>query len=160
MRTHMIILAPPAAIAKNAAKITKGALEAMLDYWHGKYAPLHFQDIAYTRYKYRRRSESTKLDKRLNRKVHMPPLVLSGRLRRDILRSISLTGGKSLVRGKMDAPNYVNIIKRRADGSGGINKAREILTTTSSEVSKMANIFDQAIQLGIDGVQDIEEVTL
>lgn len=49
-----------AAIGKNGFREAgRAAIRAAAEYWHSKFLPLHFQNIAYTRYRYERRDKRT-----------------------------------------------------------------------------------------------------
>ncbi len=82
-----------AAFNEAFAAAVKQAVKA----WHHNIAPKHFKKGAARKYKYKKRSP--KYTRKKNRKG-LPPLVFSGRSRRQLLRPLHVIGNHKLVKGK------------------------------------------------------------
>lgn len=137
------------AIGKNGYREAgRRAVRAAAQYWWETYLPLHFQNIAYIRYKYAGRNKKYEESKRRQRKAddgyralgEVKPLVFTGRSRELALGSPNI---------KIAAPNYETY---RADvtinapafnfGVGKrIDMRDEVTRTTPQELVTLEDVF-------------------
>lgn len=119
----------------------RDAMKELVRQWHTKTLPKHFERRAlniYTR-AYRARKKRYELRKE-RQKGHRKPLVFSGRMRRELLSTIRVTGTFKRARGTMRGPDY---IRKSRDSS--INKANEITVTTLQEEAAQAREFERLL---------------
>jgi len=126
---EMIVRCDPgakqAAVARGLTRGLKDAAET----WRKRYLPRHFEESAYSRYLYHRRSKQYEIAK-YKRFGHRIPLVWEGKARDAILSTMPAVSVRKL---KLNAvwrgmPRYL-FVKRK----GGVRPAEEITTTIADE---------------------------
>lgn len=122
-------------------RVLKGAYEVIGRKWLEDYLPLHFHPVAANRYGYTPRTSGTnKKKRRLAERGKVEdggrlPLVWSGVLRRAMLsHSHRVQAFPTRATIKLIGPSYLSINYK----PGRPNMAREILTVTSDEATKLA----------------------
>ena len=150
-----------AAIGKrNLQQIGRNAIGAAAMQWFERYLPLHFQNIAYLRYRYAPRDKRTNVTKRVrgywpfgeNNDVRaigeVLPLVFTGRSREQALSGPNI---------RTVAPNYKSyradvVINARAFNFGAgkrIDMRDEVTRFTKAEESAMEKRFAKEFELGV-----------
>ena len=119
-------------------KVVKPVLKQLVRYWHKFFLPRHFAEGAQARYHYRRRSEQYKRRKRilagaLGRAA--APLVFTGRLKREVSRTIKVKGTGKRAQGVMTGPRYMSKFYAGGDRP---NIAGELTKQTKAEMNEQA----------------------
>lgn len=131
--------------------MTRQALQQTIAYWHKYQLPGHFKAGAKRRYDYRQREESTMIRKqRYARKTGRSEaryyLVWSGRLRREVSRSIRISGTGKRARGIIRGPRYLYMYSKGGDRPflGG-----EITAVDASDVQELVSFLDKKMTRAI-----------
>jgi hypothetical protein len=142
------------------AALLGDAMVEQVFWWHAHILPGHFVVGADTKYGYAPRTERYMKYKR-NRFGHEIPLVLSGEMRRELLRksniAVSAIRRGKAARGVMRGPKYLYqyLILGKS-----VNKAAEITTVTKEEVQILARGLDQSLIERMKAVRQQREVRI
>ena len=118
----------PKAKMKHLGPATKFANIRTVIFWHGRFLRRHFDESAYGRYHFKRRTRDyTQRKRRVKR--HNRPLFWSGKTMREALRRIGVTGTSKKATGKITAP-ALNWRRNR----------EELIRTTKAERQRMVYV--------------------
>lgn len=137
----------PASSKRQQQIAAKKAIREIAISWYDKYLPRHFEESAEQRYGYAKRGAGHN-KKKMKRFGHTTPLVYTGQMKREALRSARITGGKKAkVKFKARRANLsgkVQKLPRMKDGSirmGTYPPMRQELTAiTRPEIRKLSKV--------------------
>lgn len=119
---------------RELRQAVKSGLKRLVEQWHQRALPEHFEPIARRRYGYQRRTQRYQ-KRKLRVKHHDNPLVWSGTLRDTATRRAAVTGSSKQARVRIRVPYYV---RARSRSGCGPNLEAELTATTRKEVKGMA----------------------
>lgn len=134
-------------------RVVTDAMKKVVRAWHKQQLPRHFKTGAARLYGYKTRSR--RYQARKNKKG-LPPLVYSGRARRQLTRAIKPTGSRAHVRGKFTTDNTVRYLWQTKPG--GPNLGEEIVATTAGEQKKIIKAVGVLTAEGLDKIKDKKRV--
>jgi hypothetical protein len=133
--------------------VKKSAYGVCARLWFTRFRPLHFQESAYSRYRFKSRARDYVKRKR-REKGHNRPLVWSGDSER-VTRMARITSTNKFGRVSM-APNNL----RWKHPSSHIRMTQELRTINKNEISELARHFNQDVQTQLNANNDLREVKI
>lgn len=152
----MIIEGGPKGMMKHFRRFVKEELVKLVNDWHQETMPLHFEKIAFRKYRYLPRSIKYQRYKDRYR-PWAGPLVYSGRSKRDLMRRIRVTASSVKATGSFVAPRYFWIGKRRKIAVD-VDKAVELTKVTKKETLEMAQTLNERVTKKLNAIKDKEVI--
>jgi len=125
-------------------KLTIPALQEAIKYWYDKMLGRHFRTGAAAKYGYKRRAIKTIKRKEGFAKLGNPdarlPLIMSGRMKREVTRMIRVSGTGKRAHGVMTGPMQLSIKRSNYPDLAG-----EIAAVTQAEAQELANLVAEII---------------
>ncbi|AQT69968.1 hypothetical protein STSP2_03168 [Anaerohalosphaera lusitana] len=128
---------------------TKAALKTVVKSWHKQALPKHFKSGAKRRYDYDARHPRYA---RYKRRKGLPPLVFSGRSKKQLTRTIKVVDSGGVVKGKFVTDNRVRYFWMTPPGHP--KKGEELIATSKSEQRDMAAAITEMIEDDLEKVND------
>jgi len=131
-------------MARKLRPMVAEALGRVIQWWHAKTLPGHFEESAKAKYKYERRTR--KWERRKQREVgHTRPMVYSGALRRWVLRTVTIRKLKTRpsAKGVMRARYFLR--KPGHPDPGKPDMGGEVIATIPRERRAMAKLLDRRV---------------
>lgn len=148
LRGVMIIEGSPKKMVKEFRSIVKEEMKGLIEDWHEDTLPEHFKRSAGRRYKYNPRSIKYTRYKRKKRPM-AGPLEFSGKSRRQLERSIRITGSTKKASGTMQAPRYFWMRP-----AGHPKKGEEVTSVTKKETLTMAKTLNERVTKRLNKIKD------
>ena len=148
IRAKLIIEGSPRGMAKQFRQFVKEGLYWLIDHWHDVQLPTHFKPAARRRYKYAPRGLKYMRSKK-KRQPLAGPLEFSGRSKRQLTRSVKISGSAKKATGTMQAPRYFWM-----KPPGGPDKPAEATAVTKGEAVKMARLLNDQVTKKLNNVKD------
>ena len=143
----MKIIGSPKGMVRNWKRFTRAGLIDLVLNWHKNTAKKHFKNKAFSEYNYERRS--IKYQRRKDR-MHRPPLVFSGRSRRELLRSIKVTATNKRAKGAFTTSSRYFWMTPE----GHPNLGEELVRLTQDEIQAMAEKLNDTVTKKLNKVKD------
>ena len=157
IRGTVTYIAPPDVLARELKSGLKEGLQAMIEHWHSHMLPGHFERQAHAQYGYKNRSEKW-IKRKLYKTGQAVDLVFTGRLKRDAIRSIRISGTANKAQGVLDLPKYAYQTRRYATRQAP-NKAAEIIAITEAEMTQLAVELDRRLGETLNKTRETRTLT-
>lgn len=154
VRGHINYVAPPDTAVRELRRAVNDGLKKSVEYWHDEYLPGHFERSAHSKYGYQARKQKW-IIRKLRKTGQANDLVFTGRLKREAMRAIRITGTSKRATGTMDVPKYTYTYK-----PGQPKKQEELVAITSAEADDLAQQLDQIIQTAFDSNRESRTVNV
>jgi hypothetical protein len=135
----------PAATAKELRRAKRQAFIKAAQHWHASILPQHFETSAVRKYNYVPRTIKY-MQRKAKARGHQRPLVWNGQLWIDVEQNYRITGNREggaqvIMRG----PKYLYAYHKTGPWGLQVNKAKELTTTTTQELSDIGMMIDKDI---------------
>lgn len=149
----MQIIGSPKGMLGKWRTFVKEEMQKLIFEWHQTTAPRHFTQRAASRYGYQKRKY--KYARRKSRRgLAGQPLVYSGRSKKAILRTITVTGSYKQARGTIkNVPRYF-----WETPPGKPKKGDELFAVTQKEADVMVELLNARVTRRMNGVKDKKKV--
>lgn len=137
-------VAPPDVLKRDLSQWLKEALQEVVNHWHTHMLPGHFQRSAHSKYGYQGRNPKY-IRMKIRRTGQGIDLIYTGRLRREALRTIRLSGTNKKAQGVLTVPSYA-YMRRKYASHQQPDKAAEMLAITQDETEILAKVLDAKLQ--------------
>lgn len=124
------------------AQILARCWNAAGEYWHREILPKHFTHAGATEYDYQGRTPKH-LRRKLRKYGHTYPLVFSGDLKRDVLRTLDVRSDQKGARVVLHGPRYLYAYRKDYKQA---DKAYELSTISRGDAEAIARVLDQNIE--------------
>jgi len=149
IRGTVVIEGSPRGMVKQFRQLVKeGLVNLIKNYWHREILPGHFKPEAKQRYKYAPRSIKY-LRYKAKRRPMAGPLEFSGKSKRQLTRTIRVSGTSKKATGAMTAPGYFWMTPK-----GHPNKAEEATKVTKKETLAMAEMLNDRVTKRLNEIKD------
>ncbi len=141
-------------------KITVPVYQETIDFWFENMLGRHFKPAAQHVYDYQRRGVQTIKRKegfaRIGNRDARLPLIMSGELKREVSRSIRISGSGKRARGVMMGPRQLSIKRGNYP-----DLAAEITKVTQTEANRLAKFAEgrMAMRMNRDRTRTVERLT-
>ena len=148
----------PDALRRELTAALKPGLQAMVDHWHSEIFPDHFERSAHQKYGYKNRKPSY-VRLKLKRFNQANDLVYTGRLQREAVRSIRISGTSKAAHGVLPVPKYAYMYRKTRTGNQP-DKAAELVAITEDEMQALAVLLDKRLGEDLNKNRETRTVTL
>ena len=145
----------PTVMLREFAPVMKAVLQEVVEIWHRRYLPRHFQTGAVAQYNYQKRSRDY-MRRKARRKGHQMPLVYGGDLKRQVTRSARIMGSRRRAVASMSGPSY--LYRYRKD-SRQPDMADELTRVTANEERQLAVLIERKATRKLNELRTQEVVT-
>lgn len=130
----------PKQVLEKLPQDLKEQLLEVVNFWHDKYEPGHFQTRAIGKYGYEPRTRKYS-DRKEKKYGHRRPLEFSGDSKREAGRGIRLTTRQQRGQTYIQARGTMNVPKYFYYQPGGVDMPFELTMTTGVEEDQMARVY-------------------
>ena len=149
IRGKLIIIGSPRGMAKQFRQLVKEGLRNLIqNFWHPEILPEHFKPAAKRRYKYDPRGLKYLRWKKKKQPL-AGPLEFTGRSKRQLTRSIKVSGSAKKATGTMQAPRHFWM-----KPPGGPDKPAEVTAVTKREALIMAKMLNSRVTKRLNALKD------
>jgi hypothetical protein len=150
IRGVVIIEGSPEGMAKEFGQLVRKGLFELVENWHKRILPHHFEPAAERRYLYAPRTIKY-LRYKAKRRPMAGPLEFSGQSKKELTQMIRVSGTAKRATGAMSAPRYFWM---RPAGSNHPDMSEEATTVTLDETNAMAQRLNERVTAQLNLLKD------